>query len=206
LSTGYALAYRFGLTPWEKAGRDAAAQFNALLDREQDGGPSFGRALDIGCGTGDHAVNLARRGWDVTAVDFVPRALDVGRAKAVEGGRPVGALDVGPSPGNRDQRLFLPTGERFVSTPSVTTGCASAIAVMSVLWLALAGRARRGDGRTVQGRAPGATGAYEVTSTSVCHVVLSPDRRIGSKAAASRRGLADSGRAGERVGGFNIRD
>lgn len=86
MSTGYALAYRFGLTPWEKAGRDAAVQFNALLDREQEGGPSFGRALDIGCGTGDHAVNLARRGWDVTAVDFVPQALDIGRAKAVEAG------------------------------------------------------------------------------------------------------------------------
>lgn len=35
MSTGYALAYRLGLTPWEKAGRDAAVQFNALLDREQ---------------------------------------------------------------------------------------------------------------------------------------------------------------------------
>ena len=86
MSTGYALAYRFGLTPWEKAGRDAAVQFDALLDREQQGGPPYGRALDIGCGTGDHAVNLARRGWDVTAVDLVPRALDVGRTKAVDAG------------------------------------------------------------------------------------------------------------------------
>ena len=82
MSTGYALAYRFGLTPWEKAGRDAAEQFNALLDREQHGEPRFGRALDIGCGTGDHAINLARRGWDVTAVDFVPRALEAARSKA----------------------------------------------------------------------------------------------------------------------------
>lgn len=86
MSTGYALAYRFGLTPWEKAGRDAAVQFDALLDREQQGAPPYGRALDIGCGTGDHAVNLARRGWDVTAVDLVPRALDVGRTKAVDAG------------------------------------------------------------------------------------------------------------------------
>lgn len=86
MSTGYALAYRLGLTPWEKAGRDAAVQFNALLDREQEGSPPFGRALDIGCGTGDHALNLARRGWDVTAVDFVPRALDAARTKAAEAG------------------------------------------------------------------------------------------------------------------------
>jgi hypothetical protein len=39
MPAGYALAYRFGLTPWEKAGRDAAVQFNALLDREQEGDP-----------------------------------------------------------------------------------------------------------------------------------------------------------------------
>lgn len=57
-------------------------QFNALLDREQQGDPPFGRALDIGCGTGDHAVNLARRGWDVTGVDYIPRALTAARAKA----------------------------------------------------------------------------------------------------------------------------
>lgn len=82
MSTGYAIAYRFGVTPWEKAGREAMEQFNALLDREQDGHPPFGRALDIGCGTGDHAVNLAQRGWDVTGVDLVPRALEAARAKA----------------------------------------------------------------------------------------------------------------------------
>ncbi len=86
MTTGYALAYRFGLTPWEKAGRDAAAQFNALLDREQEGPPPFGKALDIGCGTGDHAVNLAQRGWDVTAVDNVPRALATARTKSVQAG------------------------------------------------------------------------------------------------------------------------
>lgn len=86
MSTGYAIAYRLGVTPWERAGGEATAQFNALLDREQEGDPPFGRALDIGCGTGDHAVNLARRGWDVTGVDFVPRALLAARAKATEAG------------------------------------------------------------------------------------------------------------------------
>lgn len=86
MSAGYEIAYRIGLTPWEKAGRDAAVQFNALLDREQQGGPPFGTALDIGCGTGDHAINLAQRGWDVTAVDFVPRALDAARGKSAAAG------------------------------------------------------------------------------------------------------------------------
>lgn len=86
MSVAYALAYRLGLTPWEQAGRDAAVQFDALLDREQEGPAPRGRALDIGCGTGDHAVNLARRGWDVTAVDVVQRALDTGADKAAAAG------------------------------------------------------------------------------------------------------------------------
>jgi len=32
--TRYALAYRLGLTPWERYGKAAAASIGALLDRE----------------------------------------------------------------------------------------------------------------------------------------------------------------------------
>lgn len=92
MSTGYAIAYRLGITPWEKAGQAGAKQFNALLDREHDGAEPPGRALDIGCGTGDHAINLARRGWDVTGVDAVPRALVKARQKAEAAGVPVRLL------------------------------------------------------------------------------------------------------------------
>jgi SAM-dependent methyltransferase len=35
-----------------------------------------GRALDLACGEGRHAVWLAQRGWQVTAVDFSTVALD----------------------------------------------------------------------------------------------------------------------------------
>lgn len=42
-------------------------------------GAQAGTALDAGCGTGADAVWLARQGWDVTAVDFSPTAVD--RAK-----------------------------------------------------------------------------------------------------------------------------
>jgi len=38
-----------------------------------------GRALDLACGEGRNAIWLARRGWQVTAVDFAEAALDKGR-------------------------------------------------------------------------------------------------------------------------------
>ncbi|HXA49313.1 MAG TPA: methyltransferase domain-containing protein [Candidatus Acidoferrum sp.] len=41
-----------------------------------------GRALDLACGTGRHALYLARLGWRVTAVDAAPAAIDRLRREA----------------------------------------------------------------------------------------------------------------------------
>lgn len=41
-----------------------------------------GRALDVACGTGRDAVYLASMGWEVTAVDLLPDALERGRGLA----------------------------------------------------------------------------------------------------------------------------
>jgi len=41
-----------------------------------------GRAIDLGCGTGTNAITLAKNGWQVTGVDFVPRAIRQARRKA----------------------------------------------------------------------------------------------------------------------------
>ena len=47
VNTGYALAYRFGFTPWERYGTAAAASIGALLDREEaERSRPLGRALD----------------------------------------------------------------------------------------------------------------------------------------------------------------
>ena len=60
---------------------------NPLIALEEEHiGPLIGAAagldiLDVGCGTGRHAVALARAGARVTALDFSPRMLEMARAK-----------------------------------------------------------------------------------------------------------------------------
>ncbi len=44
------------------------------------------RALDLACGAGANALWLAERGWDVTAVDRSPSAIDLVRAHALQRG------------------------------------------------------------------------------------------------------------------------
>ena len=43
-----------------------------------------GKALDLGCGTGTVIRDLLRHGWRADGVDFVPRAIDIARAKLSE--------------------------------------------------------------------------------------------------------------------------
>jgi len=42
--------------------------------------------LDLGCGSGDNAIELARRGYRVLGMDLVPEALRMAREKAVKAG------------------------------------------------------------------------------------------------------------------------
>ena len=72
----YSFWYRFGTPPWVgEARQDLVALVN-------DGTLTPCKAIDLGCGEGDNAVFLARHGFDVTAVDFAPAAIDKARAKA----------------------------------------------------------------------------------------------------------------------------
>jgi hypothetical protein len=82
VSLGYQVAYRVGLTPWENAGEAGKQSFGVLLDREEQGrARPWGRALDLGCGTGGHTVELGRRGWSAVGVDNIDRALESARAR-----------------------------------------------------------------------------------------------------------------------------
>ncbi|MEX1007735.1 MAG: class I SAM-dependent methyltransferase [Acidimicrobiia bacterium] len=63
--------------------------------------PAGGAVLDVGCGTGQHAVALAAAGFKVTAVDYSPGMLDRARAHARERGVEVEfrSLDVNEATG-----------------------------------------------------------------------------------------------------------
>ncbi len=64
--------YRTG----ERADADLYAPPTPLVARTASG-LQAGRALDIACGTGRNAVWLAEHGWDVTAVDGAPAAIEI---------------------------------------------------------------------------------------------------------------------------------
>jgi len=84
MSFAYRILYAIGFTPWEQmAEPQIAGQIADLVARGEEGrDPPYGRALDLGCGSGIWAVSLAQRGWQVTGVDFVPKALRRARERA----------------------------------------------------------------------------------------------------------------------------
>src|SRR6266480_276486 len=77
--------YRLGFTPWDSG--IPPPELIAVIEGARRLPP--GRALDLGCGTGTTAVYMASHGWQMTGVDFVPKAIRVARAKASVAGLPV---------------------------------------------------------------------------------------------------------------------
>ena len=77
--------YRIGFTPWD--GHPIAPSLRTLIEGAGDT-PALAAtsALDVGCGTGDTSIYLAQHGWQVTGVDFVPKAVKKARAKAAAAG------------------------------------------------------------------------------------------------------------------------
>jgi SAM-dependent methyltransferase len=85
----YELAYRVGFHPWEDAGSDRPFVEKAaeVFDREERGRePPYGPALDLGTGSGIWGIQLAKRGWQVTGVDLVDKALRRARDRIADAG------------------------------------------------------------------------------------------------------------------------
>lgn len=74
----YRLMHRLGLTPW------ASSEPPVALTRLVAGDKALrpGLALDLGCGSGEHAAYLAERGWTVLAVDVSARAIAAARSRS----------------------------------------------------------------------------------------------------------------------------
>jgi len=85
----YGLAYAIGFHPWEELVEHEpfAERLVELIARDEDEyGPPFGAALDLGTGSGVWGVELAKRGWEVTGVDYVEKALRRARERVEEEG------------------------------------------------------------------------------------------------------------------------
>lgn len=85
----YKLAYSVGFHPWEDAAKDPAFVEKALrlFEREENGHePPYGPALDLGTGSGIWGIQLAKRGWQVTGVDNVDKALRRARERVRDAG------------------------------------------------------------------------------------------------------------------------
>ena len=66
--------------PWEEGTHEG------LMRLVESGRVKPCRAIDLGCGTARNVVYLTQHGFDVTGVDFIPAAIELGRAKAREAG------------------------------------------------------------------------------------------------------------------------
>ena len=85
----YQLAYKIGFHPWEELAEHPpfATKLLELVAHEENGhAPPLGPALDLGCGSAVWGIRLAQRGWDVTGVDIVEKALRRAGERVAEAG------------------------------------------------------------------------------------------------------------------------
>jgi SAM-dependent methyltransferase len=78
VSIGYRALYLFGVKPWDSG--VSPPELKEVVEGPKALTP--GRALDLGCGTGTNSIYMAQHGWDVTGIDFVPKALNAAKQKA----------------------------------------------------------------------------------------------------------------------------
>lgn len=78
----FELRYLTRRAPWDTG--QSPPELLAQLEAQPPG-----RALDLGCGTGTNALEMARRGWQVTGVDFSRLAILRARRRAARAGLPI---------------------------------------------------------------------------------------------------------------------
>ncbi|WP_336345809.1 class I SAM-dependent methyltransferase [Halalkalicoccus ordinarius] len=114
----YEFAYGIGFHPWEDAVEEPlfVERITQLFEEEErDREPPYGRALDVGTGSGIWGIELAKRGWQVTGIDNVEKALQRARDRigttGVEMGLVLGDVtDLRASGIDPGYQLILDTG------------------------------------------------------------------------------------------------
>ena len=66
--------YRFGSPPWDTG--VSPPELITYLEAHP-----AGRAIDLGCGTGTNVATISKYGWQVTGIDFSPKAIHTARRK-----------------------------------------------------------------------------------------------------------------------------
>ena len=89
--------------------------FEQIIKKHYNGKPEL--ILDLGCGTGSMTLELARRGFDMTGVDYSPEMLDIARERAEKEGIGEGILWL-----CQDMREF-----ELYGTVDVTVSCLDCI-------------------------------------------------------------------------------
>lgn len=81
--------------------KDYAAETSFVEARLRDHGVSSGKLLDLGCGTGLHALAFARQGWNVAGIDLSHEMIASAKGRAAQAGlsirfRQGNACEAGP--------------------------------------------------------------------------------------------------------------
>lgn len=82
----YEVVYRHFRAPWDIGAR------GELVSLVESGRIKPCRTIDLGCGTGENDIYLAKQGFDVTGVDFAEAAIEKARTRANEVGIQVNFL------------------------------------------------------------------------------------------------------------------
>ncbi len=144
------LAYTIGFQPWEDAVKDQpfVGKITEVFEREErDRQPPYGPALDLGTGSGIWGIELAKRGWQVTGVDIVEKALRRARGRIEQAGVDMRLVhgdvtslrEAGIGSGYRlvlDTGTFhdLTDGQRLAMGRAVSTVAAADATVLLLVW------------------------------------------------------------------------
>nr|WP_249145519.1 class I SAM-dependent methyltransferase [Bradyrhizobium diazoefficiens] len=84
--------------------KNYASEVDFVEARLRDHGVASGKVLDLGCGTGLHAVEFARRGWGVSGIDLSHEMIARAKSRAEQAGldipfRQGDACEAGPEQG-----------------------------------------------------------------------------------------------------------